>query len=203
MKAVVRFSIDTPVEVALRFETGKHVEGRYGDQVMYSLVDDRIMYVPPYVEQRIRELAIGPGELLQLCKLEKKDGNRKWIEWSVKRAPQQPAASANETVAADRVLSEAQNHGNGSTNGKPHGKANGHASGSGEKALTVVPATITGSGITAMELALNGAAEIAQRAEGRAASNNYSLRFSNEDIRAMAVTIFIQAMREGGVRWQQ
>jgi len=153
MKEVVKFSINAPVEVALRFETGKHVDGRYGDQVMYSLVDNRVMYVPPYVEQRIRELAIGAGEPLQLCKEEKADGNKKWIEWSVKRAPQQPLLSANETVAADQVLSEAQNHGNGSTNGK----TNGHASGDEQKSLTVVPGVITGAGITAMELALNGA----------------------------------------------
>ena len=62
MNEVVKFPIDTPVEVTLRFEAGKHVEGRYGDQVMYSLSDDRVMYVPPYVEQRFQELAIGAGE---------------------------------------------------------------------------------------------------------------------------------------------
>ncbi len=199
MKEIVKFQVNTPVEVALRFETGKRVEGIYGDQVMYSLVDNRIMYVPPYVEQRIRELAIGTGEPLLLCKQEKTDGNKKWIEWSVRRAPQQPRPSANETVAAGPVQGEAQNRSNGNTNGKPNGKPNG----SGQKALAVVPNEVTGSGITAMELALNGAAEIAQRVEGRAAARSYSLRFSNEDIRAIAVTIFIQAMRDGGVRWQQ
>ncbi len=61
MKGIVKFPINTPIEVALRFEGGKHVEGRYGDQVMYSLLDNRIMYVPPYVEQRIQELAVGPA----------------------------------------------------------------------------------------------------------------------------------------------
>jgi hypothetical protein len=66
-----------------------------------------------------------------------------------------------------------------------------------------MPEQITGAGITAMELALNGAAEIAHRVEGRAAAQNYSLRFSAEDVRAIGLTIFIQAMREGGVRWQQ
>jgi hypothetical protein len=69
--------------------------------------------------------------------------------------------------------------------------------------MVVVPKTITGPAITAMEIALNGAAEIAQRVESRAAAKNYSLRFSNEDVRAIALTIFIQATRDGGVRWQQ
>ena len=197
MKEVVRFAVDTPVEVALRFETGKHVEGRYGDQIMYSLVDNRVMYVPPYVEQRIRELAIGAGEPLQLCKQAKTDGNRKWVEWSVRRAPQQPLPSGNVTAAAGEVPSSAQNHADGNTNGSINGHVNGN------KAVAVMPSVISGGGITAMEMALNGAAEIAQRVEGRAAANSYSLRFSNEDIRAIALTIFIQAMREGGARWQQ
>jgi hypothetical protein len=197
MKEVVQFAVDTPVEVALRFETGKHVEGRYGDQVMYSLVDNRVMYVPSYVEQRIRELAIGAGEPLQLCKHAKTDGNRKWIEWSVRRAPQQPLPSGNVTAAAGEVPSSAQNHADGNTNGSVNGQVNGN------KAVAMMPSVITGAGITAMEMALNGATEIAQRVEGRAAANSYSLRFSNEDIRAIALTIFIQAMREGGARWQQ
>ena len=89
MNEVVKFPINTPVEVTLQSEAGKRVEGRYGEQVMYSLLDNRVMYVPPYVEQRFQELAIGAGEPLLLCKQQVKDGNRNRIEWSVKRAPQQ------------------------------------------------------------------------------------------------------------------
>jgi hypothetical protein len=64
-------------------------------------------------------------------------------------------------------------------------------------------AAVTGAGISAMEIALNGATELAQRVETRAASKNYCVRFSGEDIRAIGLTIFIQTMRDGGVRWQQ
>ena len=75
MSEVVKFLINTPVEVTLQDEAGKRVEGRYGDQVMYSLLDNRVMYVPPYVEQRFQELAIGAGEPLLLCKQQVKDSN--------------------------------------------------------------------------------------------------------------------------------
>src|SRR2546422_11683081 len=95
MQEVVKFEINTPVEVTLRVEEGKRVEGRYGDQVMYSLLDNRVMYVPPYVEQRFQELAIGAGEPLLLCKQKVKDGDRNRTEWSVRRAPWQTQASAN------------------------------------------------------------------------------------------------------------
>jgi hypothetical protein len=104
VKEIVKFAINTPVEVALQFEDGKRVEGRYGDQVMYSLADNRVMYVPLYVEQRFRELAIGAGEPLLLCKKVVKDGSRNRTEWSVRRAPQPPLASANDDVAPDAAL---------------------------------------------------------------------------------------------------
>jgi hypothetical protein len=104
---VVKFPINTPVEVTLLFEAGKHVEGRYGEQVMFSLLDNRVMYVPPYVEQRFQELAIGAGEPLLLCKQQVKDGNRNRTEWNVRRAPQQPLASSNGSAAADSVVVDA------------------------------------------------------------------------------------------------
>ena len=103
MNEVVKFQINTPVEVTLQDDTGRRVEGRYGEQVMYSLLGNRVMYVPTYVEQRFQELAIGAGEPLLLCKREVKEGNRNRTEWSVKRAPQQLPMSANGTVAADSV----------------------------------------------------------------------------------------------------
>ena len=107
VKEVVKFLIDTPVEVTLQFEDGKRVEGRYGDQVMYSLTDNRVMYVPLYVEQRLQELAIGAGEPLLLCKKVVKEGSRNRTEWSVRRAPQPPLAPADGTSAMDVAASDA------------------------------------------------------------------------------------------------
>ena len=101
MKEVVKFSINTPVEVTLQYQTGKHVEGRYGGQVMYSLLDGRVMYVPPYVEQRLQELAIGAGEPLILCRREVTAGDRHKIEWSVRRAPQPPQTLESVLAAAE------------------------------------------------------------------------------------------------------
>ncbi len=105
MKEIVKFPINAPVEVTLQFETGKRVEGRYGNRVMYSLLDDRVMYVPPYVEQRFQELAIGAGEPLLLCK----KVSERWQtgtgpSGASRRAPQQALASANGASAADSVV---------------------------------------------------------------------------------------------------
>jgi hypothetical protein len=188
--------------VALRWEDGKQVEGRYGQQVMYTLADQRVMYVPPIVAQQIRELGIRQGEPFVICKAEIRKGERRWIEWQVRPvdSPQQPLASGNGTAAAaDDLSGKAQGHRNGSTNGS-----------SGKGALryeptedgVLLPAPVDGWGVTAMELSMHAAAEIAQRVESRAMLRNQLVRFSSEDIRAIGLTLFIQAAREGCARWQ-
>ncbi len=209
MSQILRFTTNLPEEVTLRSTSGKRVEGRYGEQMMFNLFDDRIMFVPLIVAERIRELDIGSGEAFEICKAEVREGNRKWIEWKVRKLeePQQPPTSGNGTAAAATAQSKAPDHRNGSTNGcdnEPSGRANGHAQTQYQAASdgTLLPAPITGRGVTVMEVAMNAAAEVAQRVEQRAALRNYSLRFSSEDIRAIGLTIFIQASREGGVRWE-
>src|SRR5579863_6699180 len=67
---ILRFNTNTPVELSLRWDDGKRVEGRYGEQVMYTLDDDRVMYVPPVVAKQIRELGIRAREVFEICKAE-------------------------------------------------------------------------------------------------------------------------------------
>ncbi len=43
MNEIVKFPINTSVEVTLQSGRGERVAGRYGEQVMYSLADGRIM----------------------------------------------------------------------------------------------------------------------------------------------------------------
>jgi len=83
MSDKVQFQTNIPVEVALKYGDGKEVNGQYGDQVLYTLTDGRVMYVPPIVKRRIEELGIGRGELFTLTKAEKKNGTRRMIEWVV------------------------------------------------------------------------------------------------------------------------
>ena len=83
MSDKVQFQTNVPVEVALKYNDGKEVNGQYGDQVLYTLTDGRVMYVPPIVKRKIDELGIGRGELFTLTKAEKKNGTRRTIEWVV------------------------------------------------------------------------------------------------------------------------
>ena len=198
---ILRFNTNAPVAVALRSDDGKRVEGRYGEQVMYALDDDRVMYVPPVVAKQIRELGIRAREAFEICKAELRQDNKRWIEWRVRRVeePRLSASSANAPEAAASAQGhKAQNHCNRNTHHAPS-SLDLEATPDG----TLLPVPVTGAGIMAMELAMNGAAEIAQRVESRARMRNYSLQFTSEDIRAIGLTMFIQAMRERGVTWDQ
>jgi len=199
---ILRFNTNAPVEVALRWDDGKHVEGRYGEQIMFTLDDDRVMYVPPVVAKQIRELGIRAMESFEICKAELRDDNRRRIEWRVKKLeePRHPTSSANVPEAAATDPGKAQNHRNGST---PRSSTKSSLEFEANADGTLQPVPVAGAGITCMELAMNGAAEIAQRVESRARLRNYSLQFSSEDIRAIGLTMFIQAMRERGVTWDQ
>ena len=167
---ILRFSTNAPIEVALRYDDGKRVEGRYGEQVMYALEGDRVMYVPPVVAKQINELGIRAREVFEICKAELREENKRWIEWRVRKLeePRQPASLGNVSEAAATDLSgQAQNPRNGSTHQTAR-PLDLQASSDG----TLLPVAVTGAGITAMELAMSGAAEIAQRVESRARIHN-------------------------------
>jgi hypothetical protein len=115
---ILRFNTNAPVEIALQWNDGKRVEGRYGEQVMYTLDDNRVMYVPPIVAKQIRELGIRAREAFEICKAELREENKRWIEWHVRRLeePRHPVESPNTPEAAARGLNnDEQNHCNGST----------------------------------------------------------------------------------------
>src|SRR6516165_8922714 len=83
MSEKIHFQTNVPMEVALKYNDGKEVNGQYGDQVLYTLTDGRVMYVPPIVKKKIDELGIGRGEQFTITKAEKKNGTRRTIEWVI------------------------------------------------------------------------------------------------------------------------
>ena len=192
MSEILRFNVNVPAEVALRYGEGKRVQGRYGEQVMYTLVDDRVMYVPICVADRIGELEIRPGQSFEICKAEVRDGNRKWIEWFVRRLEDSPQPVLSSPV----VLREPQNGHNGKSSSQQlrlEPRSDG----------ALVPVPVDGSRVVCMELSMNAAVEIAQRVEQRATMRNQPIHFTSEDVRAIALTMFIQSSREGGLGWSQ
>lgn len=65
----VKFEVNIPQVVALAFAEGRPVESAFtGEQIMFSLVDGRRMYLPPFVAQKIKSAGIGPRAPFQICK---------------------------------------------------------------------------------------------------------------------------------------
>jgi len=191
MKEKVMFQTNVPVTAALAYPDGMKVEGRYGDQVMYSLIDERVMYVPPIVRDKLVELGIRQNDPFSICKAEQRDGNRRSIQWTVKRIPpEQPSTNdAVHTGLSSPVVASAApgvtvpGNGNGKPNGKTAGALNGphvaHAS---------------------LRSALAASIDAAIEAEHYATEHGLSVRFGSEDLRAMALSLFIQTARNGGVQ---
>ena len=172
MRERIAFQTNVPVTVALAYADGLPVEGRFGDQIMYTLADERVVYVPPVVRSKLVELGIQPREPFTICKAERKEGNRRFIEWQVNKASDSDDQPPSETPPV-----------NGQTNGlgTPN-PSNGQ------------PA------VSHLQHALVASIDAAMAAEQYAAAKGFSVRFGSEDLRAMALSLFIQDAREGGVR---
>jgi hypothetical protein len=222
MTEILRFEMNVPTEVALKYAgPGKPIEGRYGNRVMYTLADNRVMYVAPIVASRISDLGIRPGEVFQVCKQQKRQGQRKYIEWQVQRLETksetqlehqlresievaqaakaaQPSKATEETITQPLPATPFQD---APTNGVPvllvapvsNGSSNGAAS-SAARNVSGQPACPT-----KLEHALKTAISAAHNAEKYSAELGYVVRFDADAIKSMAITVLIN-MSEGSRR---
>ena len=186
MSDKVQFQTNIPVEVALKYGDGKEVNGQYGDQVLYTLTDGRVMYVPPIVKRRIEELGIGRGELFTLTKAEKKNGTRRTIEWLVaarERGEKPPRGSAP------------------ATNGqRPTQQRNGGAvseNGNGQRANLTYDAKgflVTNHGQLLLQ-SLAVAVDVTVATERYAAASGVELQFTSEDLREIGLRIYATGLK--------
>ena len=168
------------------------MQGRFGDQIMYSLTDGRVMYVPPIVRDKLVELGIRQNESFAICRAERREGNRRFVDWVV-----QPEGSAAPTQSAT-ANSDAQGSPVNGDNGvrvRPNGNGNGNGNGKQASAPTKL-----GTAETALRAALTASIDAALEAEQYASAHGLSIRFGSEDLRAMALSLFIQHARDGGGR---
>ena len=65
---ILRFQPNIPTQVALQSSQGIVVEGRYGNRMMFSLVDGRVMYDPRLWPPRSRPKGLPPGSVSSCAK---------------------------------------------------------------------------------------------------------------------------------------
>jgi hypothetical protein len=186
MSDKVQFQTNVPVEVALKYGDGKEVNGQYGDQVLYTLSDGRVMYVPPIVKRKIEELRIGRGELFTLTKAEKKNGTRRTIEWVV------AAGERGDTHSPARVQ-----HPNGQRPPEPRANAAVPGSGNGHRANSTTDNKgflVTSHGQLLLH-SLAAAVDVAAATERYAAASGLEVQFTSEDLREIGLRIFTAGVK--------
>ena len=184
MSEKLQFQTNVAIDVALKYNDGKEVTGQYGDQVLYTLTDGRVMYVPPIVKKKIDELGIGRGELFTITKAEKKNGTRRTIEWVVgtdgsgDRKPQRRDQQPNGTAPAQRR--------GGAGCGSVLGNDNGHRLSPRNEAKGFL---VTGQGQFLLQ-ALAAAVDVAAATERYATACGLELQFTSEDLREIGLSIY-------------
>jgi hypothetical protein len=91
----VSFSTNIPVLVQLEFDPPTEArEGRFGDQYMYFLAGNRIMFIEPELHAEIVKAGCGAGSEVAICKRELRNAGRKHIQWEVVTHQEEPAHEA-------------------------------------------------------------------------------------------------------------
>jgi hypothetical protein len=188
MKERVVFEANVPVAATLAYADGLKVQGRFGDQIMYSLTDGRVMYVPPIVRDKLVELGIRQNESFAICRAERREGNRRFVDWVVQP---EGSAAATQSATANSDAHGSPVNGDNSARVRPNGNGNGKSAS--------MPAS-AGTAERALRAALTASIDAALEAEQYASAHGLSIRFGSEDLRAMALSLFIQHARDGGVR---
>lgn len=172
--AILQWQANEPVQVQLKFQSGKHVAGRFGEQVMFSLMDGNIMYVPLIVEKHIQALQIRRGQPVEICK-HQEDGK---TEWKVRRIEAKPAPSEpNPAQPKPAVRAE--------TNGKPQAAAELL------EQTDSLDSAVESYAERNLEQALRISLMAAKKAEEYGASIGKPVQFDTADIRLMANTMLI------------
>ena len=181
----IQFHTNVPSEVALKYSDGKDVTGQYGDQVLYTLTDDRVMYVPPIVRKQIQDLGIVKGEPFTITKAEKKNGTRRTIEWLVTSSRRMGDQPTGKTPALS-------NHGD-------RVRSNGFSTIKGENrsCISVGHAGCPTTGSRQYLLrAFTAAVDLAAETERYAGAHGISLQFTSEDVREIGLSIFARGGTE-------
>jgi len=177
---ILQWQANEPVQVQLKFPSGKHVEGKFGEQAMFSLLDGRVMYVPLIVEKQIQELGIKRGQPVEICK-QQENGK---TQWKVRRVQEKPVEEKPQPKPAARAASNAPD-----SNRKPQPAAellDGAVSLDGPD-VDVSPDAAQSQ----LEHALKIALQAAKRAERFSQEIGHPVQFDTSDIRLMAQTLVI------------
>lgn len=202
----IKFEANVPQQICLKFAKGLPVEGNYGPQVLFTLVDGRRMYLSPEAAERLAGQA--QGVPFMMCK--KQTG--KLVRWIIGDAEAAPTAATPRLAAAAATMPPraAEEWVFDDESGQmvrlssfpspsrmpPPSAAVLPSAGPSLDARGVAPERSPAA--DSMMGSLHAAISAVLNAEEYAKRIGRPIEFSAEDIRAMAITVFIQKTKGGG-----
>lgn len=96
----VTFTPNVPQQIALKYPQGKLISGRWGEQMLFTLVDGRQMYVPMDVASKISMLEVNVNEPFCICKRwsGQKSQPARWDVWLTPLAEKDRAVEESQSA---------------------------------------------------------------------------------------------------------
>ena len=175
-----------------------NVNGQYGEQFLYSVEQEGQrdkLYATPSLHRQLQEAQVGPGCVLTITKVEG-EGNRK--EWVVEPEEGPEAEPVPEAEEEEWQLVEGKRNGNGQP-AAVEGKRNGHPV---EHSPAAPASSASGNGKPSPEGVSFASLDLAMNRSLRASWEAWCAleegpAFSGEDVRAVAITLFLECARKG------
>lgn len=214
-RPAVQFLTNIPVEIALKYPDGKMVQGMYGDRMMYTLTDGRVMFVDYNVAEQINMLEPSPGEVffIQKSRANAKGASNLWKVW--REVPGEPPTVAGESglerqlrhsIAAAAVRPQSP-HGvlvldkqAPAASGPARTPVYGNPAPAAARPAIAPPLKPTYGEAMAQFLLMAGRA--VRQTETTLGAEGAAVKFDSRDVAALATTLFIQAAREGFIQFK-
>ena len=83
-RQIIEFPPNVPVEVSLKYAQGRLLATQYGERMMFSLTDGRVMFLHPQTAGKIEAAGINVNERFQITRSSNGDAP---MTWAVARIP--------------------------------------------------------------------------------------------------------------------
>jgi len=209
----VKFQTNIPEIVALQFAQGRAIESPFsGEQIMFTLVDGRKMFLPPFVAEKIADAGIPAHKPFVIVKREVTHGNRRSVEYCIEtpndsttgaNLAKEPAPVAVTPTSTFVKQTPPQNTNALAIAAKLAESLATKPTWSELQAATPAsaPAWVeeeqTDPATAAMIEAHYRAIDVVAAAEAYASAKGLAIRYAAEDVRTIAATMFIQASKGG------
>ena len=196
--------MNTPHAFTLEGDGGVETQGNWGTQYRYMWSGNRISFVDPVIHQMIQDVQARDGDSIKFWRLETRNGTRRGPvqyrielintadagDYADKQLASQPKAAAAAAPASPPPARPA------APAITPAPQAAAPAASPREEQATAATPSVATTQAAPLSAALVAAIDAAATAESYAEAHSRRVTFTSEDIRALAITAYIQGGRK-------